>query len=754
MVLRKLLYNRGLLFSFILILIHCSTNFAQQPSTGTLRGVVSDSTSGEALAYCNIYIEELEMGASTDSRGYFLVSSIPANRTYTLRISYVGYVTKEVKIFVARRRITHIPIMLSPTSIELQTVEKVGVKVAEANATDVSLSRISARDIEMLPKGVETDIFRALQYLPGVNTAGDISARYYVRGGASNQNLIMIDKIPIYNPFHAFGMFSVIDPEMINSLEFYKGGFTAEYSGRLSSVLNLVTKFGNRNKFQAKGSASFLTGKASIEGPIPGGSYILTGRKSLSGEVLKKFLNKDDAPIDFFDVSFKVNYQNDELWKDARFSLHGFVSSDNLLQHHPLKEDYKWENQVVGLKYFQISDDSPFFSEMSTSISHYKGELLPNLSGARSRESELTDFTMEWDFSYVLNNKDEINVGLKIMEIHTRLLLQNANDDISDLSAIGSNISIYLKYKLLRYQNFGLDIGTRVNATRLAGGGHDESFLEPRISATYRLSPELAFKGAWGIYQQDLLTLSDENEVIPLFEPWAITPLYIEPASAIHYVLGIDIDPSKELSMDIEGYYKTVDNYPILNDNKIFPSDPDLIAGQGESYGLEAMIRYNTGKVGISASYSLAWSFKEAEGYTYPPRYDSRHTLNLLFQYDLGNGWRTSAIWNFYTGLPFTQMAGFYDKLNVNDLFYSDYILNSYTPYLQLGDRNAQRLPDYHRLDLSVAKKFILWGTTVDLDISIINVYDRANIFYFKRETGERVNMLPFFPTATVKVEL
>lgn len=175
-----------------------------------------------------------------------------------------------------------------PGDLELQTVEKIEYKIAKEQETDVGLDKISIKDVERLPSGVEVDIFRSLNYLPGVQSAGDVSARYYVRGSNSNQNLVLIEGATIYNPYHALGLFSVVDPEMINSIEFYKGGFTAEYGGRLSSVLRLVTKDGNKNHLAAKASASLLTGKVLVEGPIPNGSFLLTGRKKLQQRYIKK----------------------------------------------------------------------------------------------------------------------------------------------------------------------------------------------------------------------------------------------------------------------------------------------------------------------------------------------------------------------------------------------------------------------------------------------------------------------------------
>lgn len=328
---------------FILILL-CSSIYTQSQEIGTLRGFVTDSTTSEALAYGNVFIKELNKGASTDARGYFLIPSIPADKDFSLVVSYVGYKTKNLVIHVSKNKVTQYNIQLVPSSVELQTIEKIGEKIIERNETDISLQRIIARDLEALPQGVETDIFRSLQYLPGVQSTGDVSARFYVRGGASNQNLVLVDGVTVYNPFHALGLFSVIDPDMINNVEFYKGGFSADLGGRLSSVMKIITKDGNKNRFSGKASASYLTGKFLVEGPIPDGSFIITGRKSYSNNILKKFLNDQSVPADFYDFSFKGNYTSFDFIPGGKFTVNGFFSGDNINNTDPRIEDFKWSN--------------------------------------------------------------------------------------------------------------------------------------------------------------------------------------------------------------------------------------------------------------------------------------------------------------------------------------------------------------------------------------------------------------------------
>ena len=720
---------------------------------GALRGLVVDSTSGEVLAYCNVVIKELNTGASTDIRGYFRIPSIPSGKTYTLLVSYVGYQSKEIKFSVQPNIVTDIKIELSPATIELNQVEKIGDRIIEKNATDAGLQRISIKEIENIPKGVETDIFRSLQFIPGVQSSGDVSARYYVRGSPTNENLVLLNGITLYNPFHAFGLFSVIDPDIINNVEFYKGGFSAEYGGRLSSVLNIVTKDGNKNRVSGSASASFLTGKGEVEGPIPGGSFILSGRTSFSSKILKKFLNDKNAPIDFYDIYGKINYSDPNFIKDGKMTIQGFKSHDALDYNDSNLESLDWTNEFISLRWFQVVS-SPAYYVTTLSSSRFNGNVNPNNTSAKPMHNEVSDFSYGFYLNYLFNSKDEIAVGFQVKSIDGVLGLQNLRGAWSNIVSSGANFSLFGKYKLLRFDNFGLDMGTRINLVSLSSSKESISPFEPRVSFTYVLSHSLSLKGAWGIYRQEMTTLTDDNEIISLFEPWIIVPSYLKIPSAIQYGLELKDEVSSNLSIDLQGYYKILHDIPTLNEAKILPEQPDLIPSSGKSYGLETLLKYDQGRIGFTASYSIAWAFKTVDALTYRPRYDTRHNLSLLGTVNLGDGWQFSAMWIYNSGHPFTQTLGFYEKLYFDDLYNNNKYYGNYNPFVIQASKNLGTLPQYHRLDVSLSKKFDLSFLKISMSASIINVYDRKNIFYFQRDTGKRVNMLPFLPTATIKVEL
>lgn len=744
----------SLFLSIVLLsLIVFQNPSSAQSRTGILRGIVTDSTNGEPLPYANIVVKNENIGTTTDENGFFIIPALPLNKSYRIVISYVGYIPIEVPVNLRVGTITTMHVGLSPAKYQLETVEKIGERSYDDYSTDIGLEKIVVKDIDKLPQGVESDIFRSLQYLPGVRSSGDVSARYYVRGGAADQNLVLYNGAPLYSPFHALGLFSAVDPATINNVEFYKGGFPAEYGGRLSSVLNFFPRDGNKRDYSAKASISLLTTKALIEGPIPDGSFFLSGRKNYSHDVLNKFLNDKDLPIDFFDISFRANYSNSEVMKNSKFSTFGFISEDKILNENVTKEDVLWRNSVFGFSWFQITD-SPIFYTMNLSFSNFYGEVKPKQSAALYKLNEIRDVTFFMDFNSIISNIDELQIGMKINTVSSKLVLENDYGLRGDIGSKGTHASVYVKYRLLRIKGLGLDMGSRINMASLSTNSEVQSMLEPRIRMAYKLFDWLTFKAASGYFVQDMTTLIDESEIISLFDPWIITPNYIGSSSSKHYIAGLESQIHETTNLDIEAYYKENENISVVNENKMFFNDRDFISGAEESYGLEAMLSYTNHPLRLSVAYSWSRAFREVAGHRYRPKYDAQNVVNIVAEYYIGAGFNLSAAWTYNSGIPFTQIKSFYDKYYFNDIgnWYS--VLDSYEAYKVLAGKNAATLPDYHRLDISLSKKFVLGFATFTIDASIINVYDRNNLFYFDRETGERVDMLPFLPSVTIKAEL
>lgn len=734
---------------FSLIIVFSTFSFAQE--NGNLRGFVRDSTTSEVLPYCNIYIPEIGVGASTDQRGYYFIGNIPSNRSYFIEYSYVGYKTTKMRVYISPNKITEVNVNLSSSSHELGIIEKTAKQMTNQEKMDLGIERLTLRDLENIPQSVESDVIRSLKYIPGVSSTGDMSAKYYVRGGGGDQNLVLLNGITLYNPFHALGLFSVIDPEMVSSVDFYKGAFTSEYGGRLSSVMNVVTKDGNKNFYSGTASVSLLTAKALFEGPYKYGSFILTGRKSHSTSILDKFLPQDNVPIDFYDLSFKMDYVNPRFISNGKFTFFGFVSGDNLDDPDPAAEDFKWSNDLFGLEWVQIYD-VPLFSTFRFGYSNFTGEVIPNRIEIKPKLNKVEDYSFNSEFVYVFDSKDQVTLGLSIKAISTELIETDYSGSIIELSDFAAIFAFYTKYQLLRFDDFGLDAGARMYFTGLT---HKGGFsVEPRVKAFWSPLPNFALNIAVGTFRQELATVTDENEVISLFEPWTIYPDYLEPAKSINMSIGVDyfFNPVTKYSLEI--YYKDIKNTLAVNEKNIFENDKPLIKTDGRAYGMENVFTYELERIRINAAYTLSWAFKTIYDKEYVPKYDTRHNISLGFNYLLGDGWRAGLAWIFNSGYAFTPVKGYYDKYEIDNLYETDPRLVNYSIFTMLGEKNIKRLPEYHRLDFTLNKQFKLGFAEVDVSFNIINVYDRKNIFYFKRDTGEKVYMLPFLPTATIRVRI
>lgn len=720
--------------------------FAQ--NTGSLRGFVSDSLNGEAVVYANIVVKDVGRGTSTDKDGYYYLPAIPEGNRIVI-ISFIGYLSKEINVVIKRNSITELNVKLTPTSVELDELQVIADKTVRQNETDLGFERITTRDIEYIPSGAEQDIFKAIQTSPGVSSTGDVTARYFVRGGAGDQNEVLINGVPIYNPFHALGLFSVVDPEVISVVEFNKGGFEPRYGNRLSSIMNVVTRDGNKNKFEASGQASLLAAKASIEGPIPDGSFIATARKSYYSKILKRYLDSE-VPVDFYDLSLKANYSSPDLDKGSKFIVHGFYSSDIIDNDDPFKEDYKVSNLLFGANWRKVWS-SPLFSYVTLSYSGYDASVDPNFSEAKRRENKLTDISLNADFTYVYESKDELQFGVHNKYLSTDLNQENISDNVVKFNQTGFDLSFYFNYKFYRWDYIGLDIGIR---SILLGLAKNRPFiLEPRFAFTYLPNPIIAFKIAVGWYSQQISTLTNENEIISLYDPWVIIPDYLNSSHAMHVITGIKTYLSENFTIEAETYYKDFSDLFDINENKYGANFNDYTGVEGEAYGIDVLVQYQYSPVYFKSSYSLSWSHLFKNGEKYFPRYDKRHSFNALIGLNLGAGWDVSAIWYFSTGMPFTPIVGFYDRLQ-NEDNPPYYFTDTFIPSTLTGERNSERLPVYHRLDLSVSKDYDLELFSGSLGASIVNVYDKENIFYFDKETGESVSMLRFMPSVFVKVKL
>jgi len=738
--------HRSFLSRGIVVLAFCSLVLpAFGADLGAIRGFVTDSASGEAVIFANVSVRGTALGATTNTKGYYFIPSVPPG-AHTIAVSIVGYGTKYSRVTVAGESVSQCNVRMILSSVLLDEMTVVGEHEVRPNETNLGLQTMTARELAIIPQGIEADLFRAVQFSTGVSSTGDVTARYYVRGGTSDQNLVLLNGATVYNPFHALGILTAIDPEVISATEFYKGGFPAEYGGRLSSVMNIETKDGNMNGYHGSANVSLVSAKAAFEGPIHNGSFLVTGRKSYYGSIMKNFLNGKDSPFDFWDVTAKAHYAepgNDVLGK---FTVHGFLSGDQVNNHDPLQEDYSVSNAIAGMSWQRVWA-SPLYSTVAVSYSGSRAETRPNYTTAHPRSNRVDDITADIDFTYVYDSRDEIAFGIQNKFLTTSLQVQNPYGSRISFDANGWDMSAYMDYQYKRWDAFRINLGMRAKFSGLSKGR--PFLLEPRIGSTYRPHPAIALKSSIGWYSQEITSLSNEREVISIFEPWVITPEYLASPQAANYMAGIEVNATATMLLELQTYYKTMTNLVDINDRKYSDRDNDFVNVRGHAYGVEALWKYQPAALLLQTTYSLSWSFKEKYGRLVAPRYDARHTLGVLVSVDAGRGWQLNANWMFRTGLPFTPISGFYDRISIEP-----YMQETYEAVAYWNDGISARLPVYHRLDCSFSKEFATSLGSILVGGSILNVYDKENVFYFNRDSGKSVHMLPFTPSIFMKAEL
>ncbi len=718
--------------------------------TGGVKGIVSDSLSGERLSLVNVFVMGQAMGAATDANGFYFIGNIPAGKQ-KFRITLIGYRTVYKDLEVIGGKILSLNVLLAPSVIEMDVVETTAKRRLRYD-TEISTQPIGAAEISVVPKTIEADLFRTITILPGIVATSDVSSQFYVRGGGGDQNLIILDGMTIYNPFHALGIFSIFDADAIKEAEILKGGFPAQWGNRLSSVINIRSREGNRNRFSGKLSLSQVSGKALLEGPTPwDGSWMFSVRKSLFDEVLQKFLPQE-TPFDFFDVIGRINWATGE---SGRLSLHTMLSGDKILRVNETDPEYTWQNKAYGVSWFQVLDNK-YLLETSFSFSNFQGELLPaENSQITHRLSQINDVYFNGGVTYFQDNGDLYGAGFmfRLPEYHYSFV--NSANIQRNVYGKNSETGIWFRYKLKQFRPFAFEVGIRSDIFAILSP-HPEDAFEPRLAMNWDITSSLAFKLSYSRVHQRVITITNEDDVISLFDIWV--PINDDEASeqADHYIIGIDGDIPivPGLNFNIQGYYKDMSHLVDYNRDKVDADDPDFARGTGRSYGLEFFLEERHPVYYGWISYSLAYTDRTVGDLTYNPRYDRRHNLNIIAGWRPGNGWDFSIRWQYGSGLPFSQISGFYDRIGFGGIFESQgYATEPGDPYTILGPKNEGRLPGYHRLDLSASKAFEFDLLRVVTELSVLNVYNRKNMFYFDRTTGEIIYMLPVLPTLTVRVE-
>ena len=766
--------KKRLIISALIACFLCTYAFSQQ---GSVRGNVYDKSTGEPIAYGTVQIQGTTLGTATDLDGFFSITNVePGN--YVLVANYLGYDSSAVDIKIVQGGITYKSLYLDEAGIELETVQVSAEKAEARTEVKVSTVTISPKQITALPSiGGEPDIAQYLPVLPGVIFTGDQGGQLYIRGGSPIQNKILLDGMTIYNPFHSIGFFSVFETETIRNVDVLTGGFNAEYGGRISAIVDIKTREGNKKRFGGIVSANPFQSKILVEGPLKkladegGGSssFILTGKRSYIDET-SRFLysyavdtalynrnvppaerdNNPGLPFNFTDLYGKLSFVSAN---GSKFNLFGFNFEDNV--DFVGVADLNWQSTGGGMNFKLIPPTSTMIIGGTIGFSDYSISL--EEGDGRPRSSSITTFLAGLDFTYFGNN-NEVKYGIEINGFSTDFIFQNLFDNTIQQENFTTEIAAFVKYRQA-INKLVIEPSLRVQYY----ASLPEWSVEPRIGLKYNITDNLRFKFAGGLFSQNLLSTVNEEDVVNLFvgflsgpEETIFKPGTREPTNsrlqkAIHGIAGFEIDLTRKLELNVEPYYKDFTQLITVNRTKQSEEDPDFATETGEAYGLDFSLKYQTSTLYLWTTYSLGYVRRFDGVQTFPTIFDRRHNVNFLVTYNFGgfNEWEASARWNMGSGFPFTLTQGFYSRYDFDD----GVGVNPLQENADLGiifsdERNSGRLPYYHRLDLSLKRKFD-FGKYRDLEIvaSVTNAYDRENIFFFDRVRYERVNQLPILPS-------
>jgi len=759
-----------------LLILFSFTAIAQK---GIIRGFVYDKENSEPVIFTNVYLKGTSYGSPTDINGFFTITQIPAG-TYELMITYLGYDTLRESITIKPGEIITRKYYLEKGARSIKEVQIIGNRDDDTTQTLISKETVTPIEIKQVPAIGSPDIVQYITNIPGIITTGDQGGQLYIRGGSSIQNKVLLDGMVVYNPFHSIGLFSVFETEIIRNVDVYTGGFGAEYGGRISSVMDITTRDGNKKKFGGVFMANPFGANLIFEGPIVkdkgkgfNSSFILAAKNSYLSESSKLFYNYIDTaglPFDFRDVYGKISLSTDN---GSRINFFGFNFTDDVLYRSIA--NFSWAANGGGANFILIPGASPTLIEGVFAYSDYKLTLTDQSNLPKS--SSINGFNVGLTFTYFAGKNTDIKYGLELQGFNTDLTLYNSARRRISQQDNTTEFAGYVKYKTIIDSTLILEPSFRLHTYPSLS----EVSPEPRLAVKYNVTRKFRVKAAGGLYTQNLISASSDRDVVNLFYGFLSGPENLQSEfngrevksrlqKAQHAIIGFEFgtfqlsnDKTRKqtLTFNLEFYYKNFSQLTNLNRNKVYDDTgeyydkpdylkKDFIIENGNAEGIDLSVKYNSNHLYLWGVYSFGFVNRYDGIMHYAPHYDRRHNANLVASYRFGefNKWEIGFRWNFGSGFPFTQNAGFYPYINFADGLETDIFTSDEQLGILYDNYNAGRLPYYHRLDFSAKRVFYLSESTkLEANLSVTNLYNRDNVFYFDRITNKRVNQLPLMPS-------
>lgn len=726
--------------SFALFLAACALLIpdASAQQRASISGYVRDAQAGETLLGATVRLEGSSRGAATNTSGYYTITNLEAG-TYTVVTSYIGFRDDRREVTLRVGQELRLDIDLRPDSELIEEVVVEGEGGAAVDARRIGTASVSTELIRELPTILEPDVFRSIQLLPGVKAISDFSSGLYIRGGSPDQTLILLDRTTVYNPTHFFGFFSTFNPDAIKDVHVFKGGYPAEYGGRLGSVVDIYNKDGNRRELDGTVSVGLLASRALVEGPVGDDvSFMLAARRSTLEPLFAALKASDVEGLPngfyFYDLNGKLNW--DATDKD-RFSASFYAGRDDVdieFLDATAGALLNYGNMTGSLNYTRIFSPSLFATVTATASRYFSDVDFTFSETTISQSTRITDYSIKTDVQWIPSERHEMRLGTWAGRFDFGFE-QGFNGEVNFDPAIGSTYaSVYAQERFSPNAFVSVEGGLRMQYF----GDGDFYRLEPRLNVEYkpRGDESLRFQVGYGRYNQFLTLIT--SEVFSGADFWLTSADGVPPASGDQFVAGIKTQVSPDLQLDVEGYYRTMNDLfivdPYLNDPAGLDYEQFFLFGEGVAWGAEFQLTGRIGRFSGFAAYTYSLTERsgfpgfpgpdEESGARFFPKYDRRNDGNVVVSYDVNRSWRLTSVFTYGTGQAYTEPTAQY-RLAENP--FSSVPINTLRT-----DYNASRLPDYHRLDLGATRRGRFFGfADYELQLQLINAYNRKNVWFY-----------------------
>jgi len=726
-------FLKTLLVKSALVLL-CQLNFSFSQNNGSVYGFVTDSSNGEALIGANVFITNLALGMATDINGYYVLQGIPSG-SYEVSVSYVGYKILKQKVNIPDGDAIKLDLILREEVVSFSEVEVTAEKIKRKNNIQPSTVNLSPRMLRSAPALAEPDLFRTIQALPGVLTTSEFSTGLVIRGGNTDQNLILLDGVTVYNPSHLGGIFSNFIVDGVKEAELIKGAYNAEYGGRLSAVLNIISREGNQKKFEGKANLSLLSAQATLEGPFYKGAWVFSGRRTYFDKIFQNV--PTIPPYYFYDVQSHVY---SDLTPKDRISLSFYNGVDDLL-FDTFGLAGRWGNRTISAQYRRVFSEKMIGNFLLANSVFFTEFGLGGSNGLNS-DNQIDDATVAANFSWFKSSSSTVKFGAQIKNLGF-LYTNSFNDSLQfEINTTPKEYASYAKLKYSPSEKLILEPGVRVNLYNVYS---DSIFPDLRFGMKYLLTDDRYINFSVGNYHQFIATFQDDYNPT-ILDQWIAVDNTVAPAKSSQIVLGYEEYLNDLYKLQVEGYYKDIKNLFTFEESRATTDEAisdtalsDIVTpSNGYAYGLELFAQKMSGRLSGWLAYTYSVSRKSMNSIFYDKNeeyynsWDRTHSFSALGNYQISQKWDMNWKLSLQSGQAYTPIIGYYNQILPES---PDEVYRTIP-----GTRNSARYSPYSRLDLGFVYHTKLLGSKMDVYVQIINVFNRKNIFRKSYNIGSPYN--------------